>query len=170
MAAVAVPTRQTDSDPATVTSEPKIRAVVRIPSAERLLAGWMYGEQVQQPSEPGFTSDRESQQWRDLWERLEVPPTGFFCTQTTVSATGAVVTVWDLDAVGGEVSRVEAARVPANRFHASRAAAAPRSHRPVWQIAAEITASVPDEEWEKLPTDLSKRVDHYLYGAPEDSE
>ncbi|MBW4693444.1 MAG: hypothetical protein KME27_16980 [Lyngbya sp. HA4199-MV5] len=30
----------------------------------------------------------------------------------------------------------------------------------------EIRAQVPDEEWKKLPTDLSKNIDHYLYGAP----
>jgi hypothetical protein len=30
----------------------------------------------------------------------------------------------------------------------------------------EIRAQVPEEEWKKLPIDLSKNVDHYLYGAP----
>ena len=42
--------------------------------------------------------------------------------------------------------------------------------RPIWEIAAEISASVPDEEWEKVPTDLSKNFDHYLYGAPKEDE
>lgn len=37
---------------------------------------------------------------------------------------------------------------------------------PIWQMAAEIGASVPDEEWAKVPRDLSRNVDHYLYGAP----
>jgi hypothetical protein len=28
-----------------------------------------------------------------------------------------------------------------------------------------IASRVPEETWEKVPTDLSKNVDHYLYGA-----
>ncbi|MGJ3247084.1 MAG: hypothetical protein ACFE0I_13555 [Elainellaceae cyanobacterium] len=34
----------------------------------------------------------------------------------------------------------------------------------------EIRDQVPDEEWKKLPTDLSKNIDHYLYGAPKVDE
>lgn len=30
----------------------------------------------------------------------------------------------------------------------------------------DISAQVPPQEWEKLPGDLSKNLDHYLYGAP----
>ncbi len=30
----------------------------------------------------------------------------------------------------------------------------------------EITKEVPLNEWEKLPSDLSKNIDHYLYGIP----
>jgi Arc/MetJ-type ribon-helix-helix transcriptional regulator len=40
----------------------------------------------------------------------------------------------------------------------------------IWEMATRITASVPDEEWAKLPTDLSINLDHYLYGAPKVSE
>jgi hypothetical protein len=29
-----------------------------------------------------------------------------------------------------------------------------------------LSSTVPQEEWEKLPSDLSKNIDHYLYGAP----
>ncbi len=28
-----------------------------------------------------------------------------------------------------------------------------------------ITKEVPEREWERVPTDLSKSVDHYLYGS-----
>jgi predicted XRE-type DNA-binding protein len=42
----------------------------------------------------------------------------------------------------------------------------PTDHRPILEKIAEITASVPPEEWEKLPTDLAANHDHYLYGAP----
>lgn len=39
---------------------------------------------------------------------------------------------------------------------------------PIWELAAEIGAQVPNEEWAKVPSDLSKNLDHYLYGAPRD--
>ncbi len=42
----------------------------------------------------------------------------------------------------------------------------PKGHRPIWEIVEEISASVPMEEWEKLPKDLAYNHDHYLYGAP----
>ena len=38
--------------------------------------------------------------------------------------------------------------------------------RPIWEIATEISSSIPIEEWEKLPSDGSVNHDHYLYGAP----
>ena len=38
--------------------------------------------------------------------------------------------------------------------------------RSLLEKIATITASVPAEEWEKLPTDLAANHDHYLYGAP----
>jgi hypothetical protein len=41
------------------------------------------------------------------------------------------------------------------------------SSRPLWQRIVEIGASVPEEEWAKVPEDLSKNLDHYLYGAPQ---
>jgi len=40
------------------------------------------------------------------------------------------------------------------------------SLKPLWEVALEIGASVPDEEWAKIPTDLGKNLHHYLYGAP----
>lgn len=41
-----------------------------------------------------------------------------------------------------------------------------KNSRPIWEIAKEISESVPLEEWEKLPSDGSINHDHYLYGAP----
>ena len=42
----------------------------------------------------------------------------------------------------------------------------PRTDPPLIQKRiAEIFADVPDEEWERLPRDLSARVDHYIYGV-----
>lgn len=41
---------------------------------------------------------------------------------------------------------------------------------PIWETVVAIGASVPEEEWEKVPRDLSKNLDHYLYGAPKEEE
>lgn len=32
---------------------------------------------------------------------------------------------------------------------------------PIWELVAEISAQVPDEEWKTLPTDLARRFDYY---------
>jgi Arc/MetJ-type ribon-helix-helix transcriptional regulator len=41
-----------------------------------------------------------------------------------------------------------------------------RAHKPIWEEILELTADVPDEEWDKLPTDLAEQHDHYIYGTP----
>ena len=33
--------------------------------------------------------------------------------------------------------------------------------RPIWEIAEEISAQIPDSEWVKVPTDLAKNFDKY---------
>ena len=43
---------------------------------------------------------------------------------------------------------------------------ASENSRPIWEVIAEISGEIPDEEWEKLPSDGSVNHDHYLYGAP----
>jgi Arc/MetJ-type ribon-helix-helix transcriptional regulator len=40
------------------------------------------------------------------------------------------------------------------------------SDRPPWEVALAIGARVPADEWAKVPSDLSKNLDHYLYNAP----
>lgn len=42
--------------------------------------------------------------------------------------------------------------------------------RSLSEIADELTADVSDSEWDRIPTDLVKNLDHYLYGAPKDEE
>jgi Arc/MetJ-type ribon-helix-helix transcriptional regulator len=44
-------------------------------------------------------------------------------------------------------------------------AAAP-AYKPIWERIQDMTADVPDEEWDKLPTDLAEQHDHYIYGTP----
>ncbi len=36
-------------------------------------------------------------------------------------------------------------------------------------LFAEIAKDVPEEEWRRLPSDLSKNLDHYLYGSEKTS-
>jgi hypothetical protein len=43
---------------------------------------------------------------------------------------------------------------------------AAREKKPIWEIIAEIGASVPPEAWEDVPRDLAINHDHYLYGTP----
>jgi flagellar biosynthesis/type III secretory pathway protein FliH len=33
------------------------------------------------------------------------------------------------------------------------------------EMVSAITKEVPEREWERVPADLSKNVDHYLYGS-----
>jgi hypothetical protein len=33
------------------------------------------------------------------------------------------------------------------------------------EMVSAITRGVPEREWERVPADLSKNVDHYLYGS-----
>lgn len=33
------------------------------------------------------------------------------------------------------------------------------------KLPKKISQQIPDEQWQKLPADLSKNLDHYLYGA-----
>ncbi len=47
---------------------------------------------------------------------------------------------------------------------------AEQSQPPIWEIIENIGKSVPDEEWARVPSDLSKNLDHYLYGAPKVSD
>lgn len=37
------------------------------------------------------------------------------------------------------------------------------------KVFAAIAQDVPDEDWGRVPTNLSKNLDHYLYGASKES-
>ena len=41
---------------------------------------------------------------------------------------------------------------------------------PIEKVLAGIAQGVPDEDWFRVPTDLSKNLDHYLHGSPKLSE
>jgi hypothetical protein len=40
--------------------------------------------------------------------------------------------------------------------------------KPIWEVILELSASVPKEEWAKVPTDGARNLHHYLYKAPEE--
>ncbi len=44
------------------------------------------------------------------------------------------------------------------------------SSKPIWEVAVEIGANVPEEEWAAVPTDLAKNLHHYLYRSPKEND
>jgi Arc/MetJ-type ribon-helix-helix transcriptional regulator len=67
----------------------------------------------------------------------------------------------------------EAASLLVQRLNQERAQAKPEAnqaaapmHKPIWEVFQELSASVPAEVWDALPTDLSEQHDHYIYGTP----
>ena len=46
----------------------------------------------------------------------------------------------------------------------------PTDFNALLELFDEITGSVPEESWEKMPPDLSKNIDHFLYGCPKKKE
>lgn len=40
----------------------------------------------------------------------------------------------------------------------------------VWREVVELGASVPADEWDRVPTDLATNLDHYLYGSSSEEE
>jgi putative addiction module CopG family antidote len=39
------------------------------------------------------------------------------------------------------------------------------THKPIWEVAADLRTSIPEEEWAKLPVDGAEQHDHYIYGT-----
>ncbi len=63
--------------------------------------------------------------------------------------------------VHGEVNGGDDQNAPQSAVQANTTEA----HKPIWEVCA-ATDDIPDEEWEKLPTDLATQHDHYIYGTP----
>ena len=49
---------------------------------------------------------------------------------------------------------------------AAPALEAPETPKPIWDLFEEASLTIPDEELDRLPTDLAAQVDHYVYGLP----
>jgi hypothetical protein len=41
-----------------------------------------------------------------------------------------------------------------------------KGSKPFWKWVVELGESIPKEEWDKVPSDAAKNLDHYLYGHP----
>jgi len=52
------------------------------------------------------------------------------------------------------------------RQEVERQAISPTNDKPIWEVMDELRASVPPEEFLKLPKDGAEQLDHYLYGSP----
>ncbi|MBI3852657.1 MAG: hypothetical protein HY298_20560 [Verrucomicrobia bacterium] len=52
----------------------------------------------------------------------------------------------------------------------ARAKRPTKESKPFWKWIVELGESIPKEDWDKVPTDLGKNLDHYLYGAPKVKE
>ncbi|NJL39965.1 MAG: hypothetical protein HC840_31885 [Leptolyngbyaceae cyanobacterium RM2_2_4] len=44
--------------------------------------------------------------------------------------------------------------------------AKPKTDKPIWEIAQEITSDMTEEEIQQLPSDGAEQHDHYIYGTP----
>ena len=45
----------------------------------------------------------------------------------------------------------------------------PKARKPIWELFEEASRKIPDEELDRLPTDLAAQVDHYIYGHSKQS-
>ena len=71
-----------------------------------------------------------------------------------------------VDAAMTEAARLLLQQLPQAPSKPPSTSAAAQEHKPIWEEILERTADIPDEEWDKLPTDLAEQHDHYLYGTP----
>ena len=52
------------------------------------------------------------------------------------------------------------------RGSAARGESLAQSGKTIWDDIELLSRQVPPEEWDRVPTDLSENIDHYLYGSP----
>jgi hypothetical protein len=41
-----------------------------------------------------------------------------------------------------------------------------QNNKPIWEIADEIIATIPEESFDQIPIDAAANLDYYLYGNP----
>ncbi len=70
-----------------------------------------------------------------------------------------------LDDAMCEAASLLVERLKQEQAEAEQPQAAPQ-RKPIWEEFEEIAASIPREEFLKLPADGAEQHDHYLYGSP----
>jgi Arc/MetJ-type ribon-helix-helix transcriptional regulator len=71
-----------------------------------------------------------------------------------------------LDAAMTEAARLLLQQLEQRQAPEPPPTAEPPAHKPIWEVAEELAASIPPEEWDKLPVDGAAQHDHYIYGTP----
>ena len=73
----------------------------------------------------------------------------------------------EFDKLGPEQqARVVFVRCLAHKAGQAENSGAERGARPVEAVLVELADEVPEEQWNKLPDNLTENLDHYLYGTP----
>jgi hypothetical protein len=75
-----------------------------------------------------------------------------------------------LENLGFQTRYAAEPRKPDQTLRTEVPADAPTELRSILEIIAEAVKDVPEDEWKRLPADLSKNVDHYLYGTKKEEE
>ncbi|MGB2672344.1 MAG: hypothetical protein WCA94_20020 [Candidatus Acidiferrum sp.] len=70
---------------------------------------------------------------------------------------------------GSRHARVPSSKRRATRKHFSGKSSVlpkPSKSEPIEAVLQSLADGVPETEWQKLPSDLTEDLDHYLYGTP----
>ena len=62
--------------------------------------------------------------------------------------------------------QANARRAALARWGRARQTSPTTAEKPIWEVARELAARIPEEELRRLPVDGASQLDHYLYGAP----
>jgi Arc/MetJ-type ribon-helix-helix transcriptional regulator len=71
-----------------------------------------------------------------------------------------------VDAAMAEAGSLLLGRLQGTETQSPVSSGAAHESKPIWDEALELTADVPEQEWDKLPSDLAEQHDHYIYGTP----
>lgn len=75
-----------------------------------------------------------------------------------------------LENLGFETRYAAEPRKPDQPLRPEAHSDAPTELRSFLDMIAEVVKDVPEDEWKRLPADMSKNVDHYLYGTKKEEE
>src|SRR5581483_1984884 len=111
-----------------------------------------------------FRWTRKMPKWRVVVNSRELPARPLVLEAAGVppnNSTNSHQAVTILEKLGFETRYVRASATTMNREQIEKTA----DTESVADVFASIAQRVPNSDWKKVPTDLSKNVDHYLYGG-----